>query len=224
MIDERNGPQPAQIVRRTYLTYVAIILLWIAAWILKLQLDRLSPRIESSAGSFFYWTTAKILLWILPALWMIRFAGRRLDRVFNLPNYKKWLLWGFGVGLAITLTGFVPKYLRGEPIFPTEFGFALLNVLIIAPVFEEFLMRGAILGNLEFGYKFWTANIITSFLFIGLHLPGWYFANSLVGIVLKPVGGAFSIFLISLAFGYAAKRGDSVIAAMIAHLMNNLSL
>ena len=70
-------------------------------------------------------------------------------------------------------------------------------------------MRGAILGNLALGSKFWTANIITSFLFIGLHLPGWYFANSLVGMLLKPVGGAFSIFLISLAFGYAAKRGDS---------------
>ena len=218
-----NSPHPTRIVRWTYLTYAAIILAWIAAWILKLQLDLLSPWIETGAGSFFYWISAKILIWILPALGLIRFAGRRLGQVLNFPNYKKWLLWGFGVGLAIALTGFIPSYLRGEPIFPMELSFALLNVLIIAPIFEEFLMRGAFLGNLEFGHNFWIANIITSFLFIGLHLPGWYFLGSLVENLLKPVGGVLSIFLISLAFGYAAKRGDSVIGAMIAHLLNNLS-
>ena len=41
----------------------------------------------------------------------------------------------------------IPNYLQGNPIWPTEFSFPLLNVLVIAPVFEEFLMRGAILGT-----------------------------------------------------------------------------
>ena len=52
------------------------------------------------------------------------------------------------------ITGIIPKYLQGQPILPTEFSFPLLNVLVIAPVFEEFLMRGAIQGNLQGRYPF----------------------------------------------------------------------
>ena len=70
-----------------------------------------------------------------------------MGQILNLANWRKWLTWGGGLGLLIALTGIIPNYLQGNPIWPTEFSFPLLNVLVIAPVFEEFLMRGAILGT-----------------------------------------------------------------------------
>jgi membrane protease YdiL (CAAX protease family) len=59
-----------------------------------------------------------------------------------------WLAWGGGLGVLIALTGIGPSYLQGNPLLPTKMSFSLLNVIIIAPTLEEFLMRGAILGNL----------------------------------------------------------------------------
>lgn len=39
----------------------------------------------------------------------------------------------------------------------------------------------------------------------------------------RPIGGALSIFLLGLAFGYATHRGRSVVAGMVAHSLNNLA-
>lgn len=38
----------------------------------------------------------------------------------------------------------------------------------------------------------------------------------------QPAGGALSIFLVSLGFGYAAHRSRSVLGGVIAHFLNNL--
>jgi len=84
-------------------------------------------------------------------------------------------------------------------------------------------MRGAILGNLQQLYPFLRANIISSILFIVLHLPGWFFMGSLADNVTRPIGGAFSIFLVSLLFGYAVKRSHSLMAGILAHFLNNLA-
>lgn len=208
----------------TFGIYAALICVWTLIWVTKVYL--VDPRFEwltTDAGSFTFWTIAKVFIWILPALWLIRISGRNLKEVFNFSNWKGWLTWGGGIGFLIALTGFIPKYFAGQAFFPSEFSFALLSVLTVAPVFEEFLIRGAILGNLQKGYSFLTANIVTSLLFIGLHLPGWYFAGNLIENLTKPIGGALSIFFLGLLFGYAVRRGQSVGSGIVAHFLNNLS-
>lgn len=216
--------EKTEILKWTYNIYTGLILVWTIVWTLKVYL--VDPRFEwftTDAGGFVFWTVAKILIWVLPALWLIKLSGRSFKEVFNFANWKGWLVWGGGIGFLVTLTGFIPKYFSGQRFFPPEFSFALINVLIIAPIFEEFLIRGAILGNLRESYSFLTANIVSSVLFVGLHLPGWYFAGSLVENLTKPVGGALSILFLGLLFGYAVYRSKSVGGGMIAHFLNNLS-
>lgn len=161
------------VVKSTYLVFVTVIVLWTAAWLAKINLDVSFAWLTTGQGGFMYWTTAKIILWIIPSLWLLRISGRTVREVLNLANWRSWLGWGGGLGLLIALTGIIPNYLSGSPILPTEFSFSLLNVIVIAPTFEELLMRGAILGNLQQEYSFWTANIVTSLMFVVLHLPGW---------------------------------------------------
>ncbi len=218
-----NTSNARGVIEWTYYAYILLISAWIAAWLLKIRLDPNIAWLATSAGAFVYWTTAKLVLWILPALWLLRISDRRLREVFQFSHWRSWLAWGAGIGFLIALTGFVPKYLRGALLLPTELSFPLGNVLVIAPVFEEFLMRGAILGNLRQGYSFATANIVSALLFVGLHLPGWYFMGTLRENMAKPVGGAVSIFILGLLFGYAARKSNSVIAAMLAHGLNNLA-
>jgi uncharacterized protein len=215
---------PSHILKRTYGIYAGLILVWILVWTLKFYLiDSNFAWLTTDAGSFTFWTIAKAIIWVLPALWLIRLSERSLKEVFNFSNWRGLLAWGGGIGLLIALAGFVPKLIAGQALLQSEFSFALLNVLAIAPIFEEFLMRGAILGNLEKGYSFLTANIASSLLFIGLHLPGWYFAGSLMKKLTNPLGGASSILILGLLFGYAVHKGKSVGGGMIAHFLNNLS-
>jgi membrane protease YdiL (CAAX protease family) len=213
----------SQVVRKTCLMFFIIISLWTLSWFIKVQIDIAVPWFLASAGSFIYWTSAKLLIWILPAIWLIRISSRRMQEVINFTNHKQWLLWGGGLGFLIALTGFIPTYLQRGALLPTQFSFALVNALFISPVFEEFLLRGAILGNLRLYYSFPKANILTSLMFVGLHLPGWTFMGDLVDNLTRPVGGVLSVFLISLVFGYAVKRSDSVMAGIIAHFLNNLA-
>lgn len=220
LIGERK---PQRIVRLTLITFVALTLVWTLAWMLKVHLDTQVVWLTTSFGGFVFWTIAKILIWILPALWLIHLSGRSLGQVFNVSNWKKWLAWGGIVGFLIALTGFIPHYLAGVPLLPTKFSFALLNVLLIAPVFEEFLMRGAIFGNLLKGFSLLKANLLSSLMFVCLHMPGWFFMGSLMENLSKPVGGALSIFTLSLAFGYVTYRGRSVFGGMLTHALNNLA-
>jgi hypothetical protein len=190
---------------------------------LKVHLDTICAWVSTSLGGFVYWTIAKIITWIFPALFLLRAAGRSLREVLNLKNWRGWLAWGGGVGFLISLTGFIPSFLRGDPLFPTQFDVPLFSVLTIAPVFEEFLMRGAIFGNLQQVHSTAVANVVSSLMFIVLHIPGWYFMGTLTENLTRPIGGALSIFLLGLAFGYATHRGRSVIAGMLAHFLNNLA-
>jgi CAAX protease family protein len=209
------------LTRRTHLLFGALISVWILAWILKVRLDPVSAWLAGSEGSFLYWTTAKVLIWILPALYLVKLSGRTVREVCGLSMWQRWLAWGGGIGGVMALTGFIPRYFSGRPLLPTP-DFALLNVLVIAPVFEEFLMRGAIFGALKKEASVLKANLVSSGMFVALHLPGWFFTGRLLNNLIQPVGGALSIFVVGLLCGYATHRSRSVVAGMVAHCLNNL--
>jgi len=210
------------VLKWTYGTFTVLICVWICAWIVKVYLDASFGWIATSLGAFVYWIFAKIFIWIFPALLLLRVAGRSLREVFNLRNWRGWLAWGGGVGVLISLTGFIPSLVRGSPLFATQFDVPLLSVLTVAPMFEEFLMRGAVFWNLQQVHSTAVANVVSSLMFIVLHIPGWYFMGTLMENLTRPIGGALSIFLLGLAFGYATHRGRSVVAGMLAHFLNNL--
>ncbi len=216
----KSSMSSSEVTRKTYILFSVIIILWIIAWILKIQIDEIAGK--TALGSFTYWTTAKLLIWILPSLWLIRLSGRNLNLVFNLSNYKKWLLWGTGIGSGLALVGIARNYLNGSSIFPTRFDYALVNILLISPVFEEFLVRGALMGNLQKTSSFLKSNIISSLMFVILHMPGWFFMGSLTSNITK-LDGVVSIFFIGLLCGYAVKRGNSVLGGVIVHFINNLT-
>ncbi|NLM25827.1 MAG: CPBP family intramembrane metalloprotease [Firmicutes bacterium] len=211
-----------KLIKSTYLTFALLIIVWIGAWLLKLDAEEYLLWLKSSGGSFVYWLIAKILIWIIPAMFLLKISKRDLNVVFNLSNWRSWLGWGGGIGLLIALTGIIPNYVQNKPILPTSFSWPLINVLVIAPIFEEFLFRGAILGNLQKKYSPFIANLISSAMFLLLHIPGWYFMGVLTDNLTRPAGGALSIFLVSIAFGLATQRSKSVMGGIIAHFLNNL--
>ena len=205
------------------LTYAGLLyLLWVAAWLLERWLEHRFAWIEAGAAQFFYWLVMKLLLWVLPAILIIRFSGRRLLDVLGLKRLVPVVLWGGGVGLLLATIAIASKFAGGRAILPASFGWPILNAMLVAPVVEEITFRGAILGSLKQRYRFAIANSITALLFLGAHLPGWYFQGRLLAGLITPLGGALSIFLVGFVFGYVAHRSDSVAASVLAHALNNL--
>ena len=187
---------------------------WTGAWLLERSLEPRQPWLTTNAGSFAYWTAMKLLVWVAPALALFRppvFAVRR-------PA----LIWGGGAGLLAGLMALMGKIIGHQPLFHSTLSWALVNAVIVSPVVEEVAFRGALLPYFLERHRFAVANSITALLFVGAHLPGWYFQGRLKSMLLSPLGGALAIFILGLLFGWTAWRGKSVSASILAHALNNL--
>ncbi len=201
---------------------VMVYLAWIVAHLAKGLLDDHVAWVKTSGGGFAYWTAMKVLLWILPSLWLILASGQKLREVIGLSNLCRAFLWGGSAGLALSLITTAAKAVQHQPLFDRSLDWGFINAVVIAPVFEEFMFRGAVLGALMQRYRFAAANILTAVLFLGLHLPGWYFQDCLWRNLVSPAGGAPAIFVLGLVFGLVAHRSRSLIASILAHGLNNL--
>ncbi len=211
-----------RLAARTLMGFTVLMLAWSSAWLCKSELGIHFPSLAGGTASAMFWLAAKLLLWILPACWFVWSSGRRLADVANLAAWHRWLFWGGAVGLAIALTGIIPKVQRGAALLPKGFDFGTMNALVISPFFEEFLIRGALLGNLIPAFGFARANLISAACFLVLHLPGWFMMGSLGANLSRPVGGALSIYLLGLCFGWVTRRGGSFLGGSVAHFLNNL--
>lgn len=222
MVNESRAQSKSR-SRTVALIYTGLLyFLWSLAWLLERWLEHRFALLRSGAAQFTYWLIMKLLLWVLPAILIIRLSGRRLQEVLGLKRVVPIAVWGGGVGLLLAMSGFGLKYAFGKALLPASFGWPHVNALLVAPLVEELTFRGAILGSLKQRYRFVVANSITAFLFLAAHFPGWYFQDRLLTNLITPVGGALSIFLIGFVFGYVAHRSDSVIASVLAHSLNNL--
>ncbi len=206
---------------KTLGAFALIMVAWALVWIAKSYLDAAFAWTGDDSATALFWLAAKSVVWIVPACWLIHASGHDLKSQFNLKEWRRWTFWGTAVGLLVALTGLVPKMLAGSALFSHALDYGTLNVLIVAPLFEEFLIRAAVLGSLVRALGFWRANVVAAVCFVVLHIPGWYMAGSLSKNLGQPVGRALSIFILGLCFGWATRKGGSFLAGSVAHCLNN---
>jgi membrane protease YdiL (CAAX protease family) len=176
----------------------------------------------TSQGQFVYWLVMKLLLWVAPSLALLRYSGRRIIDVLGMRRVRSVLLWGGGVGLLLGALSLLVRAYGQLPFFAFEDIWSFISGVIIAPIVEEIAFRGAVLGALTQHFRFVSSNLVTALLFLGIHLPGWYFQGTLESNASSPLGGAVSIFLLGLVFGYVACRSTSVSGSIITHILNNV--
>jgi membrane protease YdiL (CAAX protease family) len=211
------------VANRTHAIFALLMLLWCAIWLFKSGVDMYCDWFQNTTFTAVFWLIAKTIAWIFPACVLIQASGRDFYSVFNLKEWRRWCYWGTIVGLLIASTGFLPKAITGQPLLLSKFDYGTLNVLLIAPLFEEFLIRAAILSNLIPLLGFVRANVIASFYFVVLHIPGWYMMGNLQTKLTLPIGGALSIFFLGLLFGWVSHKSRSFLGGSIAHCLNNLA-
>lgn len=92
------------------------------------------------------------------------------------------------------------QFVQGETILTLSY------VLLVGPVTEELIFRGAILDRLRLVYPFWIANLLQAALF------GLYHMNVIQGIY---------AFLCGLLLGLVCRTTDTILASILAHITFN---
>jgi membrane protease YdiL (CAAX protease family) len=189
------------------------------------SLERMLPDDPPAWISNAFWLGAEFVVWVLPMLWLARREARGMGTArwltLSPPRGGVYALLGSGVWLALVAVAWPLQH--GNWPEPTRFEGGVLQVVRVCfagPLFEEMMFRGFGLRLLmDRGQRWWTAVLITSFGFGGLHVPGWlYHRHSLSQFVAEFV----SVVLIGLFLGILQVRAKSLWAPCCVHVANNL--
>jgi uncharacterized protein len=197
---------------------------WIVAWIVNLALrDRFHWDAQADT---IYWIAMKILIWVLPPLAIIHLVERTSVVKFlevDAAHAARGVRWGLLVGLALVVITFAGKTLPAHTAARLlTFDLVLLNAVVVAPIVEEITLRGFFLKALELnGSSFWGANVLSTLLFVSMHVPGWLFKGRFPSTAAL-VQGMLPIAMLSLLFGWTRHRAQSLYASTLVHAINNL--
>jgi len=174
-----------------------------------------------------YSNAVKFALWVLPSIAYVALVDKREPLRFlkiTTPVEGKRLLYA-GIAIALFFAGVLvfERFNAGKTLAPLfessarEWLLALGGVAF-SPVSEEILYRGFVLNEFRERIGFWSANLLTSFLFVLIHWPHWLWATGF-----KPWMAITSVtmFILSLFLGYLVKLADSIWPAVAAHILNN---
>ena len=165
------------------------------------------------------WSGLAGLLAILFMVWLWK-RGEGMAGVLGLkrPTPRQVLKW---IGIFILLGAVLEALAWASPAFRTPFMaevmatstdrfMMILGVGIVAPIFEEFLLRGVAYGSLRYVMDKHYAIAITAGLFTIMHLQ----YEVLVMLLILPIG---------VVLGYARANTGSLWVPILLHVLNNLA-
>jgi len=158
----------------------------------------------------------RLLVWVAPVILYLR----QVDGVEPIEYLKlrHHVRRGVVVALALTALNFLGTVVRFGPPHPSLQSVTWNSVLgtsFLVGFIEEVPYRGFMLRKFAERVGFWPANLITSLLFVGIHLPGWIALH-----MLRP-GTAVTIFAFGFVMAIAVKYSNSLWASIIAHSAND---
>jgi membrane protease YdiL (CAAX protease family) len=173
-----------------------------------------------------YSVAVKLILWILPAFgyvcWVRRAPPFRYLGISVMPSARKWLKYLVVIGLFLgaqiafkAIMGGKAPSLGGISVSITLSG---ILSFVVSPFLEELLFRGLLLHELAALLPRWGANLLTSLLFVGIHLPFWLSHGGLSGALLANAAG---VFIFSLLAGWLYLDSSSIWPPTVAHIANN---
>jgi membrane protease YdiL (CAAX protease family) len=160
--------------------------------------------------------TFRFLFWIAPVLIYLRYVDG-VDPVAYLKlsdNVRR------GVVVAIVLTAvnvigtfarFGPPHLSMQRVNWNS----MLGTSFFIGFIEEIPYRGFMLQKFADRMNFWLATLITSLLFVSIHLPGW------IALHMLNAGAVVSIFVFGVVMAIAFKYSRSLWAPIITHSAND---
>ena len=158
----------------------------------------------------------RLLVWVLPVFLYLR----HIDHVHPIEYLRLKQHWKRGViiGIVLTLINFLGSTLRFGIPHPTPQSFTWNSVIgtsLLIGFIEEVPYRGFILQKFEERWGFWVANLLSSLLFLGMHLPGW------ISLHLLKVESVILVFIFGVVMAIIFRYGKSLWGPIISHSTND---
>jgi membrane protease YdiL (CAAX protease family) len=198
-----------------FLVYVAAFhLLWIA-WPVFLY-----PRVITFGSTTLTYAVINLsfrfLYWIAPVLLYLRYVDgvNPFEYLRMTPPVRRGLI----LALVLTAINVIGTFARfGMPHLSLQrvTWNSMLGTSFLIGFFEEIPYRGFMLRKFSERMNIWLANLVTSLLFLSIHLPGWIALHTF------NAGGAASVFVLGAVLAWAVSYSGSLWSAIITHSAND---
>ena len=204
--------------RHLFSPFLAYLILFYGLWIVWVCL--IYPPMQALGTETLRYAltniAARLLIWVIPVFLYLLF----IDHVHPVAYLKLNHHWKRGIllGLALSLLNFLGMLLRFGPPHPsTQFVTwnSILSTSILIGLFEEIAFRGFILQKLQENFRFWISNLLSSLLFLSIHLPGWIMLHALMW------SNVISIFVLGVIFAIIFYYSKTLWSSSITHSFNN---
>ena len=213
--------------QRAVIELTIFVVCFFAIWSIRATfLYSVDASISSDTLRIVYSSLVKFLLWVASALLFVRWVRRTSPYAYlgltRWPNKKQWLtclvissvFLGVIVGVAFLFESKSFSFARFVSVF------TLSGILFhfLSPWMEEVLFRGLLLKEFLAFMPKGRANLLTSLLFVGIHLPFWLTHEGFTTNVLTNSAG---VLIFSLVAGWLYLKSDSLWPPTVAHILNN---
>lgn len=131
-------------------------------------------------------------------------------------NLFKGILTGFFISTIFIISLIIKNIIVQDRPINLNIGILWISGLLVG-ILEEIPFRGFILQKLLKHFHFWLANLLTTILFVTIHIPIWLSSQT------DLMGSIISISLVSLVLGYLFKEYDSLWVPITVHSIFNLA-
>ena len=167
----------------------------------------------------------KPLIWVLPTIWLVKKIEKQPLASLGFTTKKIFpaLYWGIGLGLVFAFEGFLTnifKY-KGLNLVALDYSsvefLGLFLISLVTAFSEEIVFRGYLFTRL---WQIWhsegLANLVSSLLFVIIHLPIGIFVLSYNPMVML----AYLFFVFVFAFGsaFVFGRTRNIMASILLHI------
>ena len=198
-----------------FLAYVVVFHLCWIAWPFIVY-----PRVTALGDATLAYALVNISLrlqvWVVPVVLSLR----QVDRIEPLGYLKLRRHAGRGMVVALAVTAlnlagsvarFGPPHLSMQALTWNS----VLGTSFLVGFIEEIPYRGFMLQKFTERLGFWMATVLTSALFVAIHVPGW------VALHMLTIDRAASIFIFAVVMAIVFRYSRSLWAPIIAHSAND---
>ena len=174
-----------------------------------------------------YSALLKFILRVIPAMVFVRRTKNRSPLTYleitQSPNLRSWMAClGLTFMFLITVSA-IELTIGRKSISVMQFhSMTFIHIIlqfILPPLFEEILFRGFVLKELLTLFPRSLAIVISSILFVVVHLPYWITHG---GVSHALIAKAFGVFVFSLVASWIYTVSRSVWPPTVAHIANNV--
>jgi uncharacterized protein len=156
--------------------FVAYLVLFYAAWIgwVYWVYPRLRDLGETTLVYAVANITLRLVIWVVPVFLYLKMIDhtRPLDYLKLRQHWKRGVLIGLSVtviNLLLSIVRFGMPHIKSHSITWNT----ILSTSLLIGFIEEITYRGFIFQKLQEIFSFWIATLLSSILFLLVHIPGW---------------------------------------------------